>query len=253
MTPVEITALPVGVVIATLATAVGIGGGILWTPYLIVVVGLGPSEAVLTSLLIQVAGMGSGAYSSIRRGRVSLSVAVALALAGIPGIAVGVWLGQAVNQESVVFILGGASLATAMVFAFAREEYSFTPHETVELKALARYLWAPPLLSVLTGLLSIGVGDFLVPLLRSRLGMKMESAIGVCLAVMSVNAAMAAGLRLWSGDWFPPRLVFFAVIGVIVGGQIGPRLAGRLPDQTLKELFIYGLSLVGIHLTFNAW
>jgi uncharacterized membrane protein YfcA len=50
------TAMPVGVVIASLATMVGLGGGILWTPYLIFVVGLKPSEAAPPSPLIQTCG-----------------------------------------------------------------------------------------------------------------------------------------------------------------------------------------------------
>jgi len=41
--------------------------------------------------------------------------------------------------------------------------------------------------------------------------------------------------------------------GALAGGQIGPRLAGKISDQTLKEIFTYGLSLVGIHVLFNAW
>jgi hypothetical protein len=47
-------------------------------------------------------------------------------------------------------------------------------------------------------------------------------------------------------------IVVWALFGVLIGGQIGPRLAGVIPDQTLKEIFIYGLSLVGIHILFNA-
>ena len=69
---------------------------------------------------------------------------------------------------------------------------------------------------------------------------------------MSINATVAAALHIVTGESFPGRLVIWAVLGVLVGGQIGPRLAEKVPDQTLKEIFIYGLSLVGIHVLFNA-
>ena len=81
--------------------------------------------------------------------------------------------------------------------------------------------------------------------------MTMESAMSACLIVMAMNAALAAILHLMIGEKFATNLVLWAIPGVLLGGQIGPRLAGRIPDQTLKEIFIYGLSLAGIHMMFN--
>jgi len=75
--------------------------------------------------------------------------------------------------------------------------------------------------------------------------------MGACLIVMAMNAALAAMLHIIVGDKLATSLVLWAIPGVLLGGQIGPRLAGRLPDQTLKEIFIYGLSLAGIHMMFN--
>jgi uncharacterized membrane protein YfcA len=246
------TALPVGIVIASLATMVGLGGGILWTPYLIFAAGLSPSEAVFTSLVIQIAGMGSGGVAAIRKKRTNPKLAGMLAAASLPGVAAGVWLQGVIAPESLVFILGMACMATALVFVYAREEFDLVPVREVPPRAIVPYLWVPPALSVLTGLLSIGVGDFLVPVLRNRLGMKMDAAIGSCLIVMCINAAVAAVLHLAAGEWFERPLVLWALAGVIIGGQIGPRLADKVSDQTLKEIFIYGLSLVGIHVLFNA-
>ncbi len=244
-------ALPVGISIATLATMVGVGGGIIWTPYLIFVAGLNPSEAVLTSLMIQVVGMGSGGIAALRKQSADLRLAFLVFCAGIPGLACGVWLKEIINPQSLVLILGVACMATALVFVSAREEYDFHPRNRVTLRSIVRDLWIAPVLSVLTGLLSIGVGDFLVPIFRGRLGLKMETAIGSCLIVMSANAALGAGMHLFTGERFPTALLCWAAVGVLVGGQIGPRIADRIADQTLKEIFIYGLSLVGIHILFN--
>jgi uncharacterized membrane protein YfcA len=54
---------PVGILIATIVSTVGIGGGILWMPFLLILLKLQPDKAVFTSLLIQTAGMGSGAFA----------------------------------------------------------------------------------------------------------------------------------------------------------------------------------------------
>ncbi|MDQ7781425.1 MAG: sulfite exporter TauE/SafE family protein [Desulfomonilaceae bacterium] len=249
----EWTALPVGLVFASLATMVGIGGGILWTPYLIFVLGLSPAEAVLTSLIVQVAGMGSGGLTVAVQNKTDPRVSLILAGAAFPGVAAGVWLSTVVPQQCVVFLLGVACLATALVFVAAREDLGDAPVRKVPLRSIVPYLWPVPLLSTLTGLLSVGVGDFLVPILRNRLNMRMDAAIGACLILMAMNAAVASALHIAGGETFSGRLVFIAALGVIAGGQIGPRIARRIPDQTLKEIFIYGLSLVGIHIVFNAF
>ncbi len=75
--------------------------------------------------------------------------------------------------------------------------------------------------------------------------------MGACIVVMAMNAALAAVLRVMIGDTFAAGVVLRAIPGVILGGRIGPRLAGRIEDQTLKEVFIYGPSLAGIHFIFN--
>ncbi len=242
-----------GLVIATLATMVGLGGGILWTPYLIFVAGLSLPDAVLTSLIIQIAGMGSGGIAVAVQKKTDPRISLILAAAAFPGVAGGVWLSTVVPQDYMVFLLGVACLATALVFVASREDFGDVPVKEVPLRFLAPYLWPVPVLSTLTGLLSVGVGDFLVPILRNRLNMKMDSAIGACLILMAINAAVASALHVAGGETFSGRLVLSAALGVIAGGQIGPRIAKLIPDQTLKEIFIYGLSLVGIHIVFNAF
>jgi uncharacterized membrane protein YfcA len=245
-------ALPAGIVIATLANMVGIGGGLLWMPFLILVAGLKPSVAVMTSLVIQIAGMGSGAVTVLYAGKSNPKVALVIAASAAPGVACGFVLGTLIDAESMIFLLGVAGLAAALLFVSVREDNDSPPSANVRLTAILPYLWIPPLLSVLTGLLSTGIGEYMVPILRGKINMKMNAAIGTCLVVMTMNAAVAAGLYAVTGSTLDVRTACYGIAGVILGGQIGPRIADTIPDQTLKEIFIYGLSLMGIHLLFNA-
>lgn len=247
----EWMALPAGFIIATLATLVGFGGGILWMPYLLLVAQLDPSRAVVTSLVIQVGGMGSGSLAVIRAKKTDLRLSLYLAAAAFVGVPVGVWLSKLVPGDSVVFLLGILSLALALVFVYTQDDFESSLVTKVSLRRTAPYLWLSTVFAILTGLLSMGVGDFLVPILRNRLRLNMESAMGACLIVMAASAALAAILHIAIGDTFAPNLVLWAIPGVLLGGQVGPLLAGRIPDQTLKEIFIFGLSLAGIHMMFS--
>ena len=247
----EWMALPAGFVIATLATLVGFGGGILWMPYLLLVAQLDPSRAVVTSLVIQVGGMGSGSLAVIRAKKTDLRLSLYLAAAAFVGVPIGVWLSKLVSPDYVVFLLGVLSLALALVFVYTQDDFDTLPVKKVSPRQAAPYLWLSTVFAVLTGLLSMGVGDFLVPILRNRLRLNMESSMAACLIVMAASAALAAILHIAIGDRFATGVVLWAIPGVILGGQVGPRLAGRIPDQTLKEIFIFGLSLAGIHMMFN--
>jgi uncharacterized membrane protein YfcA len=250
---VQLLAFPVGITIATLATMVGLGGGVLWVPYLVFVGGLEPSVAILTSLVIQTAGMGSGGLTTIWQKKTDIRLALLLAVCALPGVGLGVWLQKVIDAQCLVFLMGLACLACGLVFVIAREDHHFHPTREVPLNAVIPYLWTAPTLSVITGLLSVGVGDFLVPVLRNRLSMRMGAAIGACLVVMSVNAVVAFTMHMLAGGSFSHGTALFGAAGALIGGQIGPRIADKVPDQTLKEVFIYGLSLIGIHVLFNAW
>jgi uncharacterized protein len=247
----EWAALPAGFMISTLATLAGFGGGILWMPYLILVAGLDPGQAVVTSLVIQVAGMGSGAAAVIRARKADLRLSAYLSACAFVGVPIGVWLTDRLSGDWLIFLLGVMSMALALVFVYMQDGPENSFETKVSFRQTAPYLWLSTVFAVLTGLLSMGVGDFLVPILRNRLRLSMEAAMAACLVVMAANAALAAGLHIAKGETFATGLALWAIPGVILGGQIGPRLAGRIPDQTLKEIFIYGLSLAGIHMMFT--
>lgn len=247
----EWTALPAGLVIATLATLAGFGGGILWMPFLLLVAHLDPSKAVVTSLVIQTVGMGSGAAAVVRAKKVDFRMALYLSLSSFPGVSIGVFLSGMVSKDFMVFALGCLSLTMSLVFVYTQDQPDTRARGSVTFRETGPYLCVSGLFAVLTGLLSMGVGDFLVPILRNRLRLSMERAMSACLVVMATGAAFAAALHLAVGEQFSLFWALWAIPGVLVGGQLGPRLAGRFPDETLKEIFVYGLSLAGIHMMFN--
>ena len=71
-------AFPTGILIAAVVSAVGIGGGILWMPFLMLILKLEPEASVMTSLMIQSAGMGSGSLAYARQARIDYKLAAVL-------------------------------------------------------------------------------------------------------------------------------------------------------------------------------
>ncbi len=147
----DLLTFPVGIVIASLATMVGLGGGVLWVPYLVFVAKIEPTVAVLTSLLIQTGGMASGGLASIRQKKTDPRLALMIAAAALPGVAFGVWLQHAINPHSLVFLVGLACMTCGLVFVVAREDHHFSPTKDVPLRSVVPYLWTATGLSVVTG------------------------------------------------------------------------------------------------------
>ena len=245
--------LPAGILIATMVSTVGIGGGILWMPFLLIILKVRPDTAVVTSLLIQTAGMGSGAVAFWRRQQIDIRLTGLLLALAVPGIGIGALLTCVLRPDHLELILGVLTLATAIIFVSANDRYGRVGRQRAELKAGRRYGWVVSIMAIASGMLSISIGEWLVPLLRNKLSLRMGVAVATSVATIFGTCILGAGSHLCLGGRADLASLFWAVPGVIIGGQIGPRIAGRINDRILKEIFVFLLTLIGIHLIYNSY
>jgi uncharacterized membrane protein YfcA len=245
--------LPAGILIATTVSTVGIGGGILWMPFLLIILRCRPDTAVVTSLLIQTAGMGSGAVAFWHMRQIDTRLAGWLLLLAIPGIGLGSMMTHIMAPDHLELTLGLLTLTTAIIFVSANDRYGRSGLQRAEIKAGRRYGWMVSVMAVASGMLSISVGEWLVPLLRNRLSLTMNAAVATSVATVFGACVLGAGAHLLQGGQVDLPALLWAVPGVILGGQIGPRIAGRINDRVLKEIFVFLLTLIGIHLIYNSY
>ena len=241
-----------GMLIATIAMGVGIGGGILWTPLFILGFGLLPYEAVSTSLMIQVVGLGSGSLAYFRSGLVRTRLSGLLFLAALPGILLGSFLGVQLPQQAVQMGLGLMSLTVAILFVSAATPLPASGPVPIDFRRLRLVLPIPAFFGFAMGLLSVGISEWLIPALRSRLGLSMTEAVATVIPAMFLLALVAAlshGLLANTLYW---DYFLWGALGTLVGGQLGPRLAQGINEWLLKDSFIYLMTLVGIHLIFQS-
>ncbi len=245
--------LPAGVLIATMVSVVGIGGGILWMPFFIIVLKISPESAVLTSLLIQTAGMGSGTLTFARKKQVDFRLVICLLIVTAPGIAAGAYLSHVINPKNLEFVLGILALATAMIFVSASHQYGDIGQDRAQLKNARKFALITGSLAVVSGLLSVSIGEWLVPLMRSKLSLRMQVAVATSIATVFGNCVIGVLFHFLLGSHANLPIVLWAVPGVIIGGQIGPRIAIHINERMLKEIFIFFLTLIGIHLIYNSF
>ncbi len=244
---------PTGILIATIVSTVGIGGGILWMPFLMILLKLKPETAVFTSLLIQTAGMGSGAFAYWRRKQIDHRLMLLLLVVTLPGIASGAYLTKILSPMHLEFMLGSITLATALIFVSANQRYGDSGQTRAEIRVVRRYGLGISALSIASGMLSISIGEWLVPLMRSKFSLRMNIAVATSVATIFGTCVVGGISHYLLGGQIDGASLAWAVPGVIIGGQIGPRIAGRINDRILKEIFIFLLTLIGIHLIYNSY
>ncbi len=243
-----------GLLISTAAMTIGIGGGILWTPLLILAYGLSPQEAIATSLLIQVVGMGSGSFAFLRTNLVEKKLSLIFFLTALPGVVIGSIVTVNLPQQPVQMALGIMAMLLALLFVAAKEPmdeeqggYRFDQTKINQLLPI------PGFFGFIMGFLSLGIGEWLIPAMRSRLHLEMKRCVATIIPMMFLLAVVASFLH-WSLMEESVQMNYFlwGALGTLAGGQIGPRVARYIDDRMLKETFIFLMTLIGIHLIFQS-
>ncbi|MBR9980479.1 MAG: sulfite exporter TauE/SafE family protein [Desulfatitalea sp.] len=246
-------AFPIGIVIASVSSTVGIGGGILWMPFLMIALNLSPGTAVVTSLTIQTVGMGSGTFAFWRKRRIDVHLALLLLLFTVPGIAMGAWLTKTMSPPHIRLALGVLTLLTALVFVSLHQQYGDSGIERADTKKAFRYSWMVSCMGVASGMLSVSIGEWIVPLMRQKLSLRMGVAVATSIATIFGTCLLGVTFHLVMGAQVNAAALLWAIPGVVIGGQVGPRVVERVNDRTLKEIFIFLLTLIGIHLIYNSY
>jgi len=253
MIGMAILALPAGMIIASLASAVGIGGGILWMPFFIIFLELPPETAVVTSLLVQTAGMGSGSAAFIRKKSADLPLAGFFLLLTLPGLGIGALSTRLLSSANLELALGILTLTTAFLFVSANQKYTDMGQDRVTLNRARRHGWLVSIMAVASGMLSVSIGEWLVPLMRNRLKLRMRVAVATSIVTIFGTCMVGTVLHLLLGSSVDLVVLLWAVPGVIIGGQVGPWFTERINERMLKEVFIFLLTLIGIHLIYNSY
>ncbi len=253
MTGLTMLAFPAGIIIASLASAVGIGGGILWMPFLLIFLKFPPETAVVTSLLIQTAGMGSGSAAFIKKKTADLSLAGFFLLLTLPGIGLGALLTRLLSSANLELALGILTLTTAFLFVSANQKYFDTGQDRVPVKRARRYGWVVSIMAVASGMLSVSIGEWLVPLMRNQLKLRMRAAVATSIVTIFGTCIAGSAIHVILGSSADLTALVWAVPGVIIGGQVGPWFTEKINERMLKDVFIFLLTLIGIHLIYNSY
>ncbi|HLT58525.1 MAG TPA: sulfite exporter TauE/SafE family protein [Limnochordales bacterium] len=88
----------------------------------------------------------------------------------------------------------------------------------------------------LSGLLGVGGGIIIVPVLNQVFHVPMPVAVGTSLLII-IPTALVGSLTHYTKGNLQLQIALPVMIGTIAGGYLGARLAGAVPELLLKRLF----------------
>ena len=110
----------------------------------------------------------------------------------------------------------------------------------------------------LTGLLGVGIGEVVMPQLAKRDGVPIPVAAATSVFVVIVVVAAASFTQIFSlvaqGGLkaVPWNVVIYTVPAVIIGGQIGPRLQGKVSQHMMERSIGYLFLIIGVAMSYIA-
>ena len=274
---------PVAICVATCAMLSGIGGAALFTPIFVLIFPLLGEEYVLSStvaaiaaaLITQCFGFLSGFIGYQRRKLIDYGLASRLLVIAVPVAIAGAMLANAMPDH--LLLAGYAALVLLLavgLFQQTRNKVRVRDDVPQELRLVVdsagnRHEFVHEGLHIkdklltgvgafMTGLVSVGIGEVTISQLTRR-GVPIAvaaatSVLVVILTVATASTALAAEL-IREGGWaaVPWHLLVWDIPGVLIGGQIGPRLQGRFNQRTLQKAIAVMFIIIGIAMATVAW
>jgi uncharacterized protein len=236
-----------GLLGGVLSGLVGVGGGIIFVPALVYAAGWNIQEAVAASLVLIVFSSLSGTVRNISsENPVDWRVVGILSGVAIPAALVGVFLSYVLGKTLVEGAF--ATLLLALVYPTARDRSEQEEEGDGERKmSLPLVLLAGVGIGILAGLLGVGGGALLVPLMVLGFGSSTKTASSNSLAIIFSIGVVGSAAYLATGYSYLLSSLPPLIVGALVGAWVGVRIRDSIPEKGVR----WGFSALMIVVAFR--
>jgi uncharacterized membrane protein YfcA len=260
-----------GVFSGFLGGLLGVGGGIIVVPILILAFDLQAQQAVGTSLVMIIFTALSATFAYSRQRRLDWKVGIMGALVTVPGAAIGAYVTKFLSSTSLTILFSvflffiAASMVRRSYASANRDEKTQTGGGS---KKTTGSVWKRSITdaygnvfqyeaSIYTGLallfvgglasgfFGIGGGLIVVPILASVVGLPMHIAVATSMLTMIFTSISGVATHIMLGH----VLLEYAapiIVGIVIGAQLGARTAKRLRSISLERVFAAVVFIMGI-------
>lgn len=240
-----------GLCAGLLGAILGLGGGIIIVPVLILLLKVPAHIAVAASLVAVVATSTSSSAGYMKRGLPLVRVGLTLELTTIIGAIIGSIVAGFV-QEDVIFILFSILLLYTAWNMWQVRRVKNVDGDPDMYIASPVALGASGAAGCISGMLGVGGGVVKVPVLNMLLGAPIHRSTSTSTFMMGLTAAVGSIAYYYRGE-FLLELAAPLVLGVLLGARLGPWVAMKIEAKGLRRAFVFVLLFVAIRMIWGVF
>lgn len=270
MISITVEILLISVFAGFIGSLLGLGGGIIITPALTLLLGIDIKYAIGASIVSVIATSSGSAIAYLRDKITNVRAGMFLEIATTTGALTGAVIAGLVSTRYLYLIFGFLLLYSAVnMFKKRNQElpqkfpenpmsdklklngsyYDKALGQTVDYHVTGIYggfgmMYAA---GIISGLLGIGSGVFKVMAMDSFMKLPMKVSTATSNFMIGVTAAASAGIYLTRGN-IDPKIAAPVALGVLLGAAVGTKVMQRLKSTTLRLVFIPVLLYVSVEM-----
>ncbi|MFU8803345.1 MAG: sulfite exporter TauE/SafE family protein [Bradymonadaceae bacterium] len=239
-----------------LGSMCGLGGGIFLVPLFSVLLGVPLKIAIAASAVSVVVNSLTGAGIYLRQKMVNVRLTLALQITTAIGALIGGLLVVFAPERVLQFVF--AVILYVMIFIMLRptpiieaDDGSTDPYgfrgtyfdpslsETVSYFPVRIRLgmFLSGIAGFISGMLGVGGGPIKVPLMNGVMRLPVKAAVASSTYMVGMTASVSA-LIYYSSGLVDTRVAVPAVMGILLGAQVGSRLGTRAPAMLIRRVLI---------------
>lgn len=249
---------PVAVIVCILATASGFSGSVLFQPVFYFVLKIPLAQSIATGIATETIGMTNGAltYASMRDGKTGIDRAALRSVVPyvIAGVVAGMLFFAYAPRPLLRMSVGLVIAMIAIVQIYLAGQNKLGTNTSADLKVLAKprnriYQFLAGAFSASTG---TGVAEMHQPLFEEQGGLTTlrANATAICIEAIADWCITITNIKMGNLRY---DILLFTVAGVLVGGQIGPRIARFFPPRLTKVIFGVSVASIGAIYVITSW
>lgn len=273
--------LPASILIATIAMSSGIGGAVFFSPLFMIGLSLSPKTAIGAALVTELFGFSSGLFAYVRAKLIDYKLAKNLLLFSVPAAVIGSYYSDLVPGYilKTIFATGLLFIGYQLFNSWRKEEREkkekhrqeefkenyesqltdkdgVTYKYTVCNKNMGRGFAA--IGGAFVGMISVGLAELQEYHLVARCKVPPPVAVATSVFVVVITVLVASIGHFYEffhteGDIMNQvlNIIIFTVPGVIIGGQLGPRLQKVVPEDKMKVSISIAFVMIGIFMYYT--
>lgn len=246
---------------------IGTGGGLLLVPLLLIFTQLEPAYVAGTSLSLVAINSITSSVAYLRRGLVDKRGGVLFGLAAVPGSVIAPFAVESMGGGiyRILFALLLLGLAMQMLRSKLRDSTQVVSRRRAQVGS-RRYIEAEngqvfefeysellaagfnALLGFVSAFFGTGGGYIRTPVLVEAFGFPVRVAVATSVFALAFYATTGAAVHafLYHVEWYP--IFIWTGVGLVVGGQMGAKLAATIQGTWIIRALILLLVVMGVRL-----